>query len=144
MNEDLRVKSVQVLQNNFIIDFRTKVKFPYTFIFKIQYFRSCFLESLGRDCIVVNVFMQNHLCDIQQFVISLCLLFNRYSHVGRSFDSPDIGLRQPLGESLESQRGFYESIRPTHIGLWLSICLCSLFCISLPVFEFFYIVYMAR
>ena len=58
----------------------------------------------------------------------------------RSFDSPDIGIRQPLDESLESWRGFYESIRPTHMGLSLSIGVCSLFCIFVPVFEFFYIV----
>jgi eukaryotic translation initiation factor 2C len=41
--------------------------------------------------------------------------------VGRSFYSPDLGRRQPLGEGLESWRGFYQSIRPTQMGLSLNI-----------------------
>ena len=45
----------------------------------------------------------------------------RYCPVGRSFYSPDLGRRQPLGEGLESWRGFYQSIRPTQMGLSLNI-----------------------
>lgn len=41
--------------------------------------------------------------------------------MGRSFYSPDLGRRQPLGEGLESWRGFYQSIRPTQMGLSLNI-----------------------
>ncbi|CAD6203380.1 unnamed protein product [Miscanthus lutarioriparius] len=45
----------------------------------------------------------------------------RYSPVGRSFYSPNLGRRQQLGEGLESWRGFYQSIRPTQMGLSLNI-----------------------
>lgn len=45
----------------------------------------------------------------------------RYLPVGRSFYSPDLGRRQALGEGLESWRGFYQSIRPTQMGLSLNI-----------------------
>lgn len=41
--------------------------------------------------------------------------------MGRSFYSPNLGRRQPLGEGLESWRGFYQSIRPTQMGLSLNI-----------------------
>lgn len=44
-----------------------------------------------------------------------------YFPVGRSFYSPDLGRRQSLGEGLESWRGFYQSIRPTQMGLSLNI-----------------------
>ena len=40
---------------------------------------------------------------------------------GRSFFSPDLGRRQSLGDGLESWRGFYQSIRPTQMGLSLNI-----------------------
>jgi len=45
----------------------------------------------------------------------------RYAPFGRSFFSPDLGRRQPLGDGLESWRGFYQSIRPTQMGLSLNI-----------------------
>lgn len=51
----------------------------------------------------------------------LIVLYFRYCPVGRSFYSPDLGRRQPLGEGLESWRGFYQSIRPTQMGLSLNI-----------------------
>ncbi|MQM08404.1 hypothetical protein Taro_041262 [Colocasia esculenta] len=61
----------------------------------------------------------------------------RYSPVGRSFYSPDLGRRQPLGEGLESWRGFYQSIRPTQMGLSLNIDMSSTaFIEPLPVIEF--------
>ncbi|CAN1265711.1 Protein argonaute 1 [Linum perenne] len=50
---------------------------------------------------------------------------SRYSPVGRSFYSPDLGRRQPLGDGLESWRGFYQSIRPTQMGLSLNIDMSS-------------------
>lgn len=55
-----------------------------------------------------------------------CTNFNNlldvsYCPVGRSFYSPKLGKRQPLGEGLESWRGFYQSIRPTQMGLSLNI-----------------------
>ncbi len=45
----------------------------------------------------------------------------RYSPVGRSFYSPNLGTRRSLGDGLESWRGFYQSIRPTQMGLSLNI-----------------------
>ena len=45
----------------------------------------------------------------------------RFCPVGRSFYSPNLGRRQQLGEGLESWRGFYQSIRPTQMGLSLNI-----------------------
>ncbi|GLJ52618.1 hypothetical protein SUGI_1119890 [Cryptomeria japonica] len=50
---------------------------------------------------------------------------HRYSPVGRSFYSPNLGRRQQLGEGLESWRGFYQSIRPTQMGLSLNIDMSS-------------------
>ncbi|CAK9204737.1 unnamed protein product [Sphagnum troendelagicum] len=50
---------------------------------------------------------------------------HRYSPVGRSFYSPNLGTRKPLGEGLESWRGFYQSIRPTQMGLSLNIDMSS-------------------
>ncbi|KAK1326914.1 Protein argonaute 1A [Acorus calamus] len=61
----------------------------------------------------------------------------RYSPVGRSFYSPDLGRKQSLGEGLESWRGFYQSIRPTQMGLSLNIDMSSTaFIEPLPVIEF--------
>uniref|UniRef100_A0A0D6QYC9 Uncharacterized protein n=1 Tax=Araucaria cunninghamii TaxID=56994 RepID=A0A0D6QYC9_ARACU len=61
----------------------------------------------------------------------------RYTPVGRSFYSPGLGMRQPLGEGLESWRGFYQSIRPTQMGLSLNIDMSSTaFIEPLPVIDF--------
>ncbi|CAL9127759.1 unnamed protein product [Musa acuminata var. zebrina] len=61
----------------------------------------------------------------------------RYFPVGRSFYSPDLGRRQPLGDGLESWRGFYQSIRPTQMGLSLNIDMSSTaFIEPLPVIDF--------
>ncbi|CAN6235946.1 unnamed protein product [Urochloa humidicola] len=61
----------------------------------------------------------------------------RYSPVGRSFYSPNLGRRQQLGEGLESWRGFYQSIRPTQMGLSLNIDMSSTaFIEPLPVIDF--------
>nr|DAD19664.1 TPA_asm: hypothetical protein HUJ06_021127 [Nelumbo nucifera] len=61
----------------------------------------------------------------------------RYCPVGRSFFSPDIRRPQRLGEGLESWCGFYQSIRPTQMGLSLNIDMSSAaFIEPLPVVEF--------
>ncbi|KAK9087044.1 hypothetical protein Syun_029438 [Stephania yunnanensis] len=61
----------------------------------------------------------------------------RYCPVGRSFFSSDIRAPQRLGEGLESWRGFYQSIRPTQMGLSLNIDMSSAaFIEPLPVIEF--------
>ncbi|KAL5542061.1 hypothetical protein UlMin_009771 [Ulmus minor] len=49
----------------------------------------------------------------------------RYCPIGRSFYSPDIRAPQRLGEGLESWCGFYQSIRPTQMGLSLNIDMAS-------------------
>jgi len=60
-----------------------------------------------------------------------------YAPFGRSFFSPDLGRRQPLGDGLESWRGFYQSIRPTQMGLSLNIDMsATAFIEPLPVIEF--------
>ncbi|ESQ30702.1 hypothetical protein EUTSA_v10011196mg [Eutrema salsugineum] len=62
---------------------------------------------------------------------------SKYTPVGRSFYSPNIGTKQPLGDGLESWRGFYQSIRPTQMGLSLNIDMSSTaFIEALPVTEF--------
>ncbi|RZR86372.1 hypothetical protein BHM03_00013569 [Ensete ventricosum] len=52
--------------------------------------------------------------------LSSCFLF-LYTSVGRSFYSPDIRKPQWLGDGLQSWCGFYQSIRPTQMGLSLNI-----------------------
>ncbi|AQK82384.1 argonaute10b [Zea mays] len=49
----------------------------------------------------------------------------RYVSIGRSFYSPDIRKPQRLGDGLQSWRGFYQSIRPTQMGLSLNIDMSS-------------------
>lgn len=61
----------------------------------------------------------------------------RYCPVGRSFFSPDIRAPRRLGDGLESWCGFYQSIRPTQMGLSLNIDMSSAaFIEPLPVLEF--------
>ncbi|AQK67377.1 argonaute1d [Zea mays] len=61
----------------------------------------------------------------------------RYAPFGRSFFSPDLGRRRSLGEGIESWRGFYQSIRPTQMGLSLNIDMsATAFFEPLPVIDF--------
>ncbi|CAM0947478.1 unnamed protein product [Alopecurus aequalis] len=61
----------------------------------------------------------------------------RYTPFGRSFFSPDLGRRQSLGDGLESWRGFYQSIRPTQMGLSLNIDMsATAFIEPLPIIDF--------
>ncbi|RID60649.1 hypothetical protein BRARA_F03787 [Brassica rapa] len=65
------------------------------------------------------------------------LSVKRFCPVGRSFFSPDIRTPQRLGEGLQSWCGFYQSIRPTQMGLSLNIDMASAaFIEPLPVIEF--------
>lgn len=41
--------------------------------------------------------------------------------MGRFFYLPELGRWQRLGEGLENRHGFYQSIRPTQMGLSLNI-----------------------
>ncbi|KAJ7956624.1 Protein argonaute like [Quillaja saponaria] len=57
--------------------------------------------------------------------------------IGRFLYSPDIKKPQQLGGGLESWRGFYQSIRPTQMGLSLNIDMSSMaFIEPLPVIDF--------
>ncbi|PIA65392.1 hypothetical protein AQUCO_00100697v1 [Aquilegia coerulea] len=61
----------------------------------------------------------------------------RYMPIGRSFYSPEIRKPQRLGDGLQSWRGFYQSLRPTQMGLSLNIDMSSAsFMEPLPVIEF--------
>ncbi|KZV47182.1 protein argonaute 5 [Dorcoceras hygrometricum] len=46
---------------------------------------------------------------------------NRFEVVGRSFFSPQLGKKGVLADGLEYWRGFYQSLRPTQMGLSLNI-----------------------
>ncbi|KAE9586115.1 putative post-transcriptional gene silencing PAZ-Argonaute family [Lupinus albus] len=91
----------------------------------------------------LGLFLQGRQTDAPQEALQVLdivlreLPTTRYCPVGRSFYSPDLGRRQPLGEGLESWRGFYQSIRPTQMGLSLNIDMSSTaFIEPLPVVDF--------
>ncbi|KAM7475272.1 hypothetical protein LguiB_022515 [Lonicera macranthoides] len=91
----------------------------------------------------LGMFLQGRQADAPQEALQVLdivlreLPTTRYSPVARSFYSPDLGRRQPLGEGLESWRGFYQSIRPTQMGLSLNIDMSSTaFIEPLPVIDF--------
>ncbi|KAF6166948.1 hypothetical protein GIB67_030641 [Kingdonia uniflora] len=61
----------------------------------------------------------------------------RHVSVAKSFYSPDIRKPQRLGDGLQSWCGFYQSLRPTQMGLSLNIDMASTaFIEPLPVIEF--------
>jgi len=51
----------------------------------------------------------------------VCFLKYRFDVVGRSFFSPALGPKGPLGNGTEYWRGYYQSLRPTQMGLSLNI-----------------------
>uniref|UniRef100_A0A7N0U3U9 Argonaute 1 n=1 Tax=Kalanchoe fedtschenkoi TaxID=63787 RepID=A0A7N0U3U9_KALFE len=79
----------------------------------------------------LELFLQGRQADAPQEALQVLdivlreLPTSRYCPVSRSFYSPNLGRRQPLGEGLESWRGFYQSIRPTQMGLSLNIDMSS-------------------
>ncbi|KGN63969.1 protein argonaute 1 [Cucumis sativus] len=91
----------------------------------------------------LGLFLQGRQADAPQEALQVLdivlreLPTSRYCPVARSFYSPDLGRRQTLGEGLESWRGFYQSIRPTQMGLSLNIDMSSTaFIEPLHVIEF--------
>ncbi|XP_051136528.1 protein argonaute 1-like [Andrographis paniculata] len=91
----------------------------------------------------LGMFLQGRQADAPQEALQVLdivlreLPTTRYYPVGRSFYSSALGGRQPLGEGLESWRGFYQSIRPTQMGLSLNIDMSSTaFIEALPVTQF--------
>lgn len=83
----------------------------------ILFYVNCLLLGMYTGLVFVNTCMVLVAFLRPNSVLLIC----RYCPVGRSFYSPDLGRRQPLGEGLESWRGFYQSIRPTQMGLSLNI-----------------------
>jgi len=88
-------------------------------------------------------FLAGHQADAPQEALQVLdivlreLPTHRYVPVGRSFYSPNLGMRKSLGDGLESWRGFYQSIRPTQMGLSLNIDMSStVFIEPKPVLEF--------
>ncbi|KAK4409024.1 protein argonaute MEL1 [Sesamum angolense] len=72
-------------------------------------------------------FLQSRLLDYPQETLQ-CLDVvlrvkpsNSYEVVGRSFFSPELGRIGELGNGLEYWKGFYQSLRPTQMGLSLNI-----------------------
>ncbi|KAL3681567.1 hypothetical protein R1sor_024523 [Riccia sorocarpa] len=60
-----------------------------------------------------------------------------YTPVARSFYSPSLGRTENLGEGLQGWRGFYQSIRPTQMGLSLNVDMSSTaFIEALPIIAF--------
>ncbi|KAF5194915.1 argonaute 1A [Thalictrum thalictroides] len=91
----------------------------------------------------LGLFLQGKQADAPQEALQVLdivlreLPTSKYTSVGRSFYHPNLGKRQSLGEGLESWRGFYQSIRPTQMGLSLNIDMSSTaFIEPLPVVEF--------
>ncbi|KAG5039315.1 hypothetical protein JHK85_011791 [Glycine max] len=69
-------------------------------------------------------------------LICLHCMFS-YVSIGRFLYSPNLRKPQQLGGGLESWRGFYQSIRPTQMGLSLNIDMSSMaFIEPLPVIDF--------
>ncbi|RZC57943.1 hypothetical protein C5167_005254 [Papaver somniferum] len=91
----------------------------------------------------LELFLQGRQTDVPQEVITVLDVVLRqeptakYPAIARSFYSPTFGRRQSLGEGLEIWRGFYQSIRPTQMGLSLNVDMSSTaFIEALPVIEY--------
>lgn len=64
------------------------------------------------------------------YTLSCLLCMFSYVSIGRFLYSPDLRKPQKLGGGLESWRGFYQTIRPTQMGLSLNIGECSIMSLS--------------
>ena len=85
----------------------------------------CITRAINKEVWVLKVFVFIEEWFLSLIIIvlwiSLYLLLWRFCPIGRSFFSPDIRTPQRLGDGLESWCGFYQSIRPTQMGLSLNI-----------------------
>lgn len=62
---------------------------------------------------------------------------NRYSVVGRSFFHPTLGTKVDVGDGLECWRGYYQSLRPTQMGMSLNIDVAATaFVESIPLVDY--------
>ncbi|KAF5196993.1 argonaute [Thalictrum thalictroides] len=91
----------------------------------------------------LGLFLQGKRTDAPQEALQVLdivlreLSSKNYTPVGRSFYSRRLMGRQSLGEGVESWRGFYQSIRPTQMGLSLNIDVSSTaFIEPLPVVDY--------
>ncbi|PIA35484.1 hypothetical protein AQUCO_03500088v1 [Aquilegia coerulea] len=91
----------------------------------------------------LGLFLQGKQSDAPQEALQVLdivlreLSSKNYTPVGRSFYSRSLMGRQRLGEGVESWRGFYQSIRPTQMGLSLNIDVSSTaFIEPLPVVDY--------
>ncbi|KAL6882616.1 hypothetical protein ACP4OV_011306 [Aristida adscensionis] len=85
----------------------------------------------------LGMFLAGRQADAPQEALQVLDIVLRELPTARSFYSPNLGRRQQLGEGLESWRGFYQSIRPTQMGLSLNIDMSSTaFIEPLPVIDF--------
>lgn len=87
----------------------------------ILFYVNCPLLGMAPTCFQCKIMLSLALFGFALLRTIVVMFDSRYCPVGRSFYSPDLGRRQPLGEGLESWRGFYQSIRPTQMGLSLNI-----------------------
>ncbi|KAL5732174.1 argonaute 1B [Ranunculus cassubicifolius] len=106
-------------------------------------FRVAIKEAARADLHHLGLFLQGRQYDPPQHAVQALdivlreLPTSKYCPVGRSFYSPALGRKQSLGEGLESWRGFYQSIRPTQMGLSLNIDMATTaFIEPLPVIVF--------
>ena len=88
-------------------------------------------ELAAQRCICgcsFNIYVHCHLLNQLRLLVLTIFLFLMpwffmfsYVSIGRFLYSPDLRKPQQLGGGLESWRGFYQSIRPTQMGLSLNI-----------------------
>jgi hypothetical protein len=95
----------------------------YELVLQFYFFFPPFLGVVFFFCIIKELIFskKGFLSFLSVLIESLTFFFGRYVPVGRSFYSPNLGMRKSLGDGLESWRGFYQSIRPTQMGLSLNI-----------------------
>lgn len=70
----------------------------------------------------ILVFMGNFTCRLYVDILSITWInLSRYTTVGRSFFSTNLGPRGELGDGIEYWRGYYQSLRPTQMGLSFNV-----------------------
>ncbi|KAJ1701044.1 hypothetical protein LUZ63_000823 [Rhynchospora breviuscula] len=102
------------------------------------------IRYAGRaDLALLQQFLHSKLRDLPQEAIQALDVVLRespslnYTIVSRSFFSPMLGPRGDIGDGLECWKGYYQSLRPTQMGLSLNIDIsATAFYQPMPVVEF--------
>ncbi|KAJ4745605.1 Argonaute protein [Rhynchospora pubera] len=102
------------------------------------------IRYAGRaDLALLQLFLHGKLRDLPQEAIQALDVVLRespslnYTIVSRSFFSPLLGPRGDIGDGLECWKGYYQSLRPTQMGLSLNIDIsATAFYQPMPVVEF--------